>query len=63
MRVKITPEYDEKIAPHYFYKAVLRGEPVVAAGDTWEEAKQRIKDKLAQLCISPDAPAEEEIEL
>lgn len=46
MKVEIWYEFDAKCPPHKFACVEVRGEKVVRAGYTWEQARRRLLDDL-----------------
>jgi hypothetical protein len=70
MRVKIEYYYNKNASPEFPFWARAKhpdpkivGDVVLACGTSWDDARSKIRQKLADIMASPEPPLPEEIEI
>jgi hypothetical protein len=59
MNIEITYEYDPKFPPGFYAKTNVNGEGLLAAGETWETAKNRLLDQVRKHLMRKSPPPPE----
>lgn len=70
MRVKIEYYYNKNASPEFpcWARAInpnsaVKGDIVLACGETWDDARSKLRQKLSDIIASPEPPIAEEIEI